>query len=452
MPQNHRQTARTTARSTITASLSPVHLVNSPAQWRREERVSIKMAKNTFLDWDTIANNNTDVGGINIAENCPPSNINNGMRETMAQLRAGVDGEVVYAAKAGNYTALAADNNAVHRYTATATVTLTAAATLGTNWHYTVIADGADVTIDPNGAETIDGSATLIVPNGASVFIICNGSAFFTDKALTTFNKAPAGHLYGLTLSNNGSDAANDIDIAVGSAASDAASSVMMTLASALTKRLDAGWAVGTNQGGLDTGAVGNNIYYVWEIQRSDTGVVDALFSLSSTAPTMPANYDRKRVIGSFARVSATNQAPRSYSQKEATPWVAYTPVFNGVGTATSIACRSRRVGSCLEVEAIWTNGTTTATIFDISLGFNGVNANVVCDTFWNARRPLVGNVVYNLDGPITMYALGLGGAGVVNIGFASSLRNGFTPVSGATIGTGTILGIRVSVPIEGWN
>ncbi|MGR9384921.1 hypothetical protein [Rhizobium leguminosarum] len=139
------------------------------------------MAKNTFLDWDTTANNNTDVGGINIAENCPPSNINNGMRETMAQLRAGVDGKVVYAAKAGNYTALAVDNNAVHRYTATATVTLTAAATLGANWHYTVIADGAAVTIDPNGAETIDGAATLVIPDGYSATIICSGTAFFTD-------------------------------------------------------------------------------------------------------------------------------------------------------------------------------------------------------------------------------------------------------------------------------
>jgi hypothetical protein len=142
------------------------------------------MAKNTFLDWDTTANNNTDVGGISIAENCPPSNINNGMRETMAQLRAGVDGKVVYAVKVANYTALAADNNAVHRYTATATVTLTAAATLAANWHYTVIADGADVTIDPNGAETIDGAATLVVPNGSSAHIICNGSAFFTEKTI----------------------------------------------------------------------------------------------------------------------------------------------------------------------------------------------------------------------------------------------------------------------------
>jgi len=143
------------------------------------------MTKSTFLDWDTTANNNTDVGGINIAEGCPPSNINNAIREAMAQLRAGVDGEVVYAAKATNYAALLTDNNAVLRFTAAATLSLTAVATLVANWHITVIADGGDVTIDPNGAETIDGAATFILANGSAVEIISNGSAFFTDKALS---------------------------------------------------------------------------------------------------------------------------------------------------------------------------------------------------------------------------------------------------------------------------
>lgn len=140
------------------------------------------MAKNTFLDWDPTASNNTDIAGIGILGTNAVRNFDDAFRTLMAQLRAGVDGEVVYAVKAGNYTALANDNNAVHRYTATATVSLTAAATLGANWHYIVIADGADVTIDPNGAETIDGAATLVIPNGQTEYIICNGSAFFTKR------------------------------------------------------------------------------------------------------------------------------------------------------------------------------------------------------------------------------------------------------------------------------
>jgi hypothetical protein len=37
-------------------------------------------------DWSTTASSNTTVGGINIAENCSPANMNNAVREMMAQI------------------------------------------------------------------------------------------------------------------------------------------------------------------------------------------------------------------------------------------------------------------------------------------------------------------------------------------------------------------------------
>jgi hypothetical protein len=74
----------------------------------------------------------------------------------------------------------------------------------------------------------------------------------------------------------------------------DTTGTFILRLTSSITKQLDVAWAVGTGQGGLDTGAVGNSEYYGWLIGRSDTGVVDFLWSLSATAPTMPANYDFK--------------------------------------------------------------------------------------------------------------------------------------------------------------
>jgi hypothetical protein len=127
------------------------------------------------------------------------------------------------------------------------------------------------------------------------------------DKDITVAGLSdilPSKYIAGLVQSNNSGDATNDIDISAGSC-SDATGVTLITL-SAITKRSDANWAVGTNQGGLDTGSVGNSDYYIWAIKRSDTGVCDVLFSLSSTAPTMPANYDYKRLIGWFKRVSAT--------------------------------------------------------------------------------------------------------------------------------------------------
>ncbi len=128
-----------------------------------------------------------------------------------------------------------------------------------------------------------------------------------TAAQVLAFIGYPPNFLTGLTLSNNGSDATNDIDIAAGACRAAASSSVVanMDLGSTLTKRLDASWAVGSGNGGLDTGSIADGTYHVHLIRRSDTGVVDALFSTSATAPTMPADYDSFRRIGSIVRSSS---------------------------------------------------------------------------------------------------------------------------------------------------
>jgi hypothetical protein len=121
--------------------------------------------------------------------------------------------------------------------------------------------------------------------------------------AYVASNAGLRGHIDGLTLSNNSTDALKDIDIAVGEAA-DGTATALMVLASALTKKLDASWAVGTNQGALDgTESVAgtpdaSTWYHIWLIRRPDNGVVDVLASESATAPTMPTNYTQKRRIG----------------------------------------------------------------------------------------------------------------------------------------------------------
>jgi hypothetical protein len=110
--------------------------------------------------------------------------------------------------------------------------------------------------------------------------------------------------IQGLTLSNDSGTPNTVLDIAAG-AAVDTTYADMLLLSSAFTKTTGA-WAVGTGNGGLDTGAVGAASWYsVWVIKRTDTGVVDVLFSLSASAPTMPANYTLKRRIGWFKTASS---------------------------------------------------------------------------------------------------------------------------------------------------
>lgn len=45
------------------------------------------MPKNKISEWSSTPANNTDVGGIDIAEGCAPSGINNAIREMMAQIK-----------------------------------------------------------------------------------------------------------------------------------------------------------------------------------------------------------------------------------------------------------------------------------------------------------------------------------------------------------------------------
>lgn len=113
------------------------------------------------------------------------------------------------------------------------------------------------------------------------------------------------GGIFGLTITNDTTDATNDISVAIG-AAVDSTANRVIRFGTALIKRLDAAWAVGTNQGMLDTGAIANTTYHIHLIHRSDTGVSDYLASASATAPTMPTSYDYRRRIGSILRESAT--------------------------------------------------------------------------------------------------------------------------------------------------
>jgi hypothetical protein len=136
------------------------------------------MAKNSILDYSATPSNNADIGGIGIMGLNAVSNFDDAFRTLMAQMKTDLDYKQVLTSKSGGYTAVANDNNGVLRFTATATLALTAAATLGANWHLTVVANGGDVTIDPNGSETIGGATTYFLRNGGTVTIVCDGSNF----------------------------------------------------------------------------------------------------------------------------------------------------------------------------------------------------------------------------------------------------------------------------------
>jgi hypothetical protein len=82
---------------------------------------------------------------------------------------------------AGNYTVTASDRNKLIDYTGTGghTLTLTAASTLGSGFEFHIRHSGSgSLTIDPNGAETIDGSTTIGLTASQALVVVCDGTGF----------------------------------------------------------------------------------------------------------------------------------------------------------------------------------------------------------------------------------------------------------------------------------
>lgn len=121
-----------------------------------------------------------------------------------------------------------------------------------------------------------------------------------TNKGLTYLNNP-------ITIANNATDADNDIDFTAGNFQFSDKSNIAVLLAT--TKRLDASWTVGTNNGGLDTGSKANSTwYYVYAIHNPTSGVSDAIFSANATTPTLPNGYTKQsKALFSFKTSSVGN-------------------------------------------------------------------------------------------------------------------------------------------------
>jgi hypothetical protein len=159
---------------------------------------------------------------------------------------------------------------------------------------------------DSTGAKVAASASTVI--SGMNADLIYDGTDYVILNQLPN-NTILQGHLNGLTMSTAGSSAT--MSIAAGQAA-DSNNALYITLAAAISKTTSA-WAVGTGNGGLDTGAIANNTsYHFYLIRRPDTGVVDVVFSTSASLPTLPTNYTQYRRIGG-ARTNGSAQWTKFY-------------------------------------------------------------------------------------------------------------------------------------------
>lgn len=206
------------------------------------------------------------------------------------------------------------------------------------------------VTVDGNGAETINGAATRtldkqhqaeryvcdglgwrvlgVTRSAPGDFDVGNDLAVGNDAtvagdlavtgAITGGIALPRSYLSGFQLSNNGADSAHDIDIAPG-AARDSADALNLTLAATMTKRIDGNWAEGSGGGGFPTALTltTDTWYRVFLIGKTD-GTTDAGFDTSATAANLLSDasaYSRYRQIGWVRTYTGTGPDLRQVTQ-----------------------------------------------------------------------------------------------------------------------------------------
>jgi len=232
------------------------------------------------------------------------------------------------------------------------------------------------VTLDDNKVYRWSGSAYVLI--GDVSVVLAEIESDISDlqddvgdledevAALSLGAALPRGYIHGLTVAVNASDAAHDHDIAAGVARS--SDDTTNLVGAALTKRTDADWAAGNNQGGRQT-ALGNNALCHWLAIYHPSNGVDYICKPVATSLSLPSGYTKSRHIRYFrtngsGEIIADDQDPKNPDRVHLR-----TPIsevnLSGNTTTTSVTVSSAAPPNC---EA------------DLSVSFcpNGVSGSVI--------------------------------------------------------------------------
>jgi microcystin-dependent protein len=108
------------------------------------------------------------------------------------------------ATKNSGYTVASTDNTVLLDCTSALTLAITAAATLGNGFVFSIYASGGAVTIDPYGTETINGATTYTLPQGCLGIVWCSGTAFTISSNYIPLSQLERSGTAGQVLTSNG--------------------------------------------------------------------------------------------------------------------------------------------------------------------------------------------------------------------------------------------------------
>jgi hypothetical protein len=205
------------------------------------------------------------------------------------------------------YTVVASDLGKIINCTGTFTVSLTAAATLGSGFTCTIWnTDTGAITIDPNLAETIDGIDTLILRRGEGLDIVCDGTNW-----QTSYKKTMRGYAENCANTN-----ARPIVTGINSVAIGSSNTASGTGAYAIGYATQAtslyGVAIGTNSGG--TGSVTATGSGAMALGGSYASGIDSFAAaIANNTSTYGATIEAAIAIGTTVKASGSGAIAIGY-------------------------------------------------------------------------------------------------------------------------------------------
>jgi len=236
----------------------------------------------------------------------------------------------------------------------------------------------------------------IVIAQGGRALLECDG----TNIINTGGNIVMRSYLAGCVLSTLGASATMSIAAGVAVNSTNAAAMVLSAIA-----KTTAAWAVGTAQGGLDTGTIANNTWYkFFVIQRVDTGAVDVIFTVAAldTGPAMPTGYTLFRYIGSrktngsaqWVSFLQTGDDVSLIAQVQDVSGAANTAVtLRTLSVPTGVKVRARFTVSVTADNAAWSyivdpdvngtaaSGSAAASIYNQAADFSGLEMECFTNT-----------------------------------------------------------------------
>lgn len=191
-------------------------------------------------------------------------------------------------------------------------------------------------TVDASGSETINGQSDVSLDRQyQAITVRCDGTSWLA--ALEEGRSLTPDHINGLEISN-GASPNTDITVSAGSARSDD-DTVNIVLQNAITKKLNAAFAEGNNQGCLDTGTVQATTVYDLYVISKDDETTDVLATKKNDNPSLPSGFTNKRFIGRIETDDSSNIVPNTYLQVKIDGQHSYHEVDTTSGSEKFMLC-----------------------------------------------------------------------------------------------------------------